>query len=138
PIAASRTRMANGSRARSWPRRSSWGTWESLGLRRRKPISRGIRPRVPPGGVAAVGGGSDGLTVGGLAAVGNRFALPGGSRPPDPLAGVATELAALSPLRFGSGKDHGRGLAPPGPRCTGGPQKTLAPLTSKGRTAVPP
>src|SRR5205823_1531792 len=50
----------------------------------RKPIFRGLAPRETPGGFAAVGGGSDGLTVGGLAAVGNRFAPPGGSRPPRP------------------------------------------------------
>src|SRR5437764_6897348 len=81
--------------------------------------SGGSRPQTP-GGLATVGGGLDGLTVGGLAAVGNRFALPGGSRPPDPLAGVATELAALSPLGFATRKDPGRGLAPPDPRCTGG------------------
>ena len=46
----------------------------------------------------------------------------GGSRPPDPLAGVATELVALSPLGFGSGREHRRGLAPPDPRGIGGPQ----------------
>src|SRR5438105_3286611 len=63
--------------------------------------------------------------------------FPGGSRPPDPLAGLATVLAAGSPLGFGSGRDTGRGLAPPGPRLSGGQKKTLAPLARKGGLPSP-
>ena len=63
--------------------------------------------------------------------------LSGGSRPPGPLGGVAIVLAAASALGFGSGRDRGRGLAPPGPRLSGGPKETLAPLTRKGGLPSP-
>src|SRR5438874_9387320 len=88
----------------------------------------------PPETLAALqllGAGSDGLTVGGLAAVGYRFALTGGLAPPG-TPSLAWPLSSLRLRPSGSQPQENRrcafrGLAPPDPRLSRGPKKTLAP-----------